>query len=62
MAVCNPWARAAQQHLAHLRQEDSAHPVVLVHQQRQHQYQNPQWENQQDLLKPIQTPCLTEDN
>lgn len=67
MAVCNPWDKAAQQHMALRHQEDSVHPVVLVHQQQQHQialvqHQTPQWENQQDLLKPIQIPCLTEDN
>ena len=70
MAVCNPWDKPAQQHMALRHQEDSVHPVVLVHQQRhqtslvQHhqQRQNPQWGNLQNLLKPIQTPCLTEDN
>lgn len=68
MAVCNPWDKASQQHMALRHQEDSVHPVVLVHQQHrqtvlvQHQYQNPQWENQQGLLKPTQTPCLIEDN
>ena len=30
-----PHQQAAQQHLAHLRQEDSAQPVALVHQQQQ---------------------------
>ena len=32
MAVYNQWQAAAQQHLAHLRQEDSVHQVRLVHQ------------------------------
>ena len=36
MAECNPWVKASQQHMAHLRQEDSVPPTVLVH---QHQHQ-----------------------
>jgi hypothetical protein len=76
MAVCNHWDKASQQHMAHRQQADSEHPTVLVHQHqialvrialvRQRlalvQRQNPQLENQQDLQKPIQTLCLTEDN
>ena len=77
MAECNPLDRASQQHMAHLQQEASEHPAVLIHQhqialvaiqdlERQRlalaHHQNQQLENQQDLLKPIQTLCLTEDN
>ena len=32
MAVCNPWDKASRQHMAHLHQEASEHPAVLVHQ------------------------------
>jgi phage terminase Nu1 subunit (DNA packaging protein) len=63
--------------MAHLQQEASEHPAVLIHQhqialvaiqdlERQRlalaQRQNPQLENQQDSQKPIQTLYLTEDN
>jgi hypothetical protein len=34
MVDYSPWAKASQQHLAHLRQEASVTPVVLVHQHR----------------------------
>ena len=78
MAECNPWDKTSQQHLAHLRQEDSTPPAALVH-QYQHQamaeiqalerqrlgledFQNQQQESQQDLQKPIQTLYSTEDN
>ena len=33
--MAQPHQQAALQHLAHLRQEDSAHPVRLVHQHQQ---------------------------
>ena len=77
MAECNPWDKASRQHMAHLQQEASEHPAVLIHQhqialvaiqdlERQRlalaHHQNQQLENQQDLQKPIQTLCLTEDN
>ena len=77
MAECNPWDKASQQHMALRQQADSEHPTVLIHQHQialvavqalEHQrlalaqYQNLQLENQQDLQKPIQTLCLTEDN
>ena len=77
MAECNPWDKASRQHMAHLQQEASEHPAVLIHQHQialvavqalEHQrlalvqHQDPQLENQQDLQKPIQTLCLTEDN
>ena len=77
MAECNPWDKASQQHMALRQQEDSVLPAVLVHQhqialvavqdlERQRlalvQHQNQQLESQQDSQKPIQTPCLTEDN
>lgn len=74
MAECNPWDKASRQHMALRHQEDSVHPAVLVHPHRHsialHQvWEATQWEcqnqwvaNQQDLLKPIQTLCLTEDN
>ena len=35
MAECNPWDKASQQHMAHLHQEDSDHPVTLIHQHQQ---------------------------
>ena len=75
MAVCNPWDKASQQHMALRRQEDSVHPTVLVH---QHQtvlvevgseahlllptldHQDQQLERQPNLLTQIQTLCLTE--
>ena len=77
MVECNHWDKASQQHMAHRQQADSVHPTVLAHQHQialvavqalEHQRlalvqrQNPQLENQQDLQKPIQTLCLTEDN
>ena len=77
MAECNPWDKASHQHMALRQQADSEHPAVLIHQhqialvaiqdlERQRlalaHHQNQQLENQQDLQKPIQTLCLTEDN
>ena len=32
MAECNPCDKASQQHMAHLRQQDSVPQAVLVHQ------------------------------
>ena len=77
MAECNPWDKASRQHMAHLQQEASEHPTVLIHQhqlalvaiqdlERQRlalaHHQNQQLENQQDSQKQIQTLYLTEDN
>ena len=77
MAVCNLWNKASQQDMDLRQQADSEHPAVLIHQHQialvavqalEHQrlalaqHQDPQLENQQDLQKPIQTLCLTEDN
>ena len=69
MAECNPWDKALQQHMAHLRQADSVHPVTLVHQRQQVALvvvqvldQNQQLESLQDLQKPIQTLYSTEGN
>ena len=77
MVECNPLDRASQQHMAHLQQEASEHPTVLIHQhqialvairdlERQRlalaHHQNQQLENQQDSQKQIQTLYLTEDN
>ena len=77
MAECNHWDKASQQHMDLRQRADSEHPTVLVHQHQialvavqalEHQRltlaqrQNQQLENQQDLQKPIQTLCLTEDN
>ena len=77
MAECNHWDKASRQHMAHLQQEASAHPIVLAHQhqialvaiqdlERQRlalaHHQNQQLENQQDSQKQTQTLYLTEDN
>lgn len=69
MAVCNPLGKASQQHMAHRQQADLEHQIALITiQALEHQrlalvqHQDPQLENQQDLQKPIQTLCLTEDN
>ena len=78
MAGCNHWDKASQQHMAHLQQEASEHPTVLVHPQHQialvaiqdlerqrlalAHHQNQQLENQQDLLKQTQTLYSTEGN
>ena len=78
MAECNPWDKVSQQHTAHLQQEASEHPTVMVHQQHQialvaiqdlerqrlalAHHQNQQLENQQDLLKQTQTLYSTEGN
>ena len=75
MAECNPWDKASQQHMAHLQQEASVHPAVLVHQhqialvaiqdlerQRLALIQNQQLVKRQNLLTQIQTLYSTEGN
>ena len=77
MAVCSPWDKASQQHMSLRHQEDSVHPVVLVHQHQialvavqalEHQrlalmhHQDQQLEKQPNLQTQIQTLYLTEDN
>ena len=75
MAVCNPWDKASQQHMAHLQQEASEHPAVLVHQhqialvavqalerQRLALIQNQQPEKPQNLPTQIQTQYSIEGN
>jgi hypothetical protein len=69
MAECNPWDKASQQHMALRQQEDSEHPVTLIHQRQQVALvavqvldQNQQLESLQDLQKPIQTLYSTEGN
>ena len=75
MAVCNPWDKASQQHMALRQQADSEHPAVLVHQhqialvavqalerQRLALIQNQQLVKRQNLLTQIQTLYSTEGN
>jgi hypothetical protein len=66
MAVCNPWDKASLQHMAHLQQEASVHPAVLVHQHQTHldptlDHQNQQLARRQNLLTQIQIPYSTVD-
>ena len=77
MVECNPLDKASQQHMAHLQQEASEHPAVLIHQHQialvavqalEHQrlalmhHQDQQLEKPQNLQTQIQTLYLTEDN